>query len=761
MTSRSLILTLALALGNSLPLMAQAPQTEQPHTIPAAPSKTATPAAPTLPRPLADLVKSGDFKQLQATVLKNIDELNSKEPDTAKLLENPEYAQLLCIAEIIRATGLESLSAFHGDKTRPYASAFLNRFLGNTKWMELYLGAGLVPSNTSIGLEAMADIWKKHGLDKDFETYLSLTSALGSIWGSGDYISQTIEKSNKSGMNEFDAVRRYEFFVNRHRANKLHPNFINLRPWELRFVAGHNWSEDSHDWIVSKINLPPRRYVDACWLAPYTGISFFGDSIQGPLFHMPWREEASTAQNMKERGGVCGGLSTFGVLAANVHGIPAFTVGQPGHCAYGVRVKRGDWQGGFGGPDGSAGNHIFGSIMPTSQLLMETAFADDDKIDKAYLYSFQARAMEQLDHPVQAIKAWEQALELSPVHKFFREELQRLYNEQGTMTPADWFAYATETLPKYEGNGWAAMDILADVENKFANSLSEGELLKWAKAEHELVAATQPSWAVKPDGLLEKQLSWFSTEEGRLRFLTDVFSIHLNKGDGSNFGRILEWSVQNLVESGQEKLFAKAFQDAAKSSPSNQDMARLEEIDTNKIKEYYNKAILAAEKANSIAAFQAISDAGAQLSGNKDDTATFTSKPFPGTLIPATGCLVKLSTSRWDNPLEHRDILLPRGGVTHTEEETNPWIIVELPETVRLSGIIVGKRDANQERMKKMRVSTSTDGNTWFLLDETKDMPKEWRIENRKNADARWIKVEALNDKPDFLHLRHILIYKK
>lgn len=758
MTSQTLILTLALVLGNSMPLIAQ---TTQPEAVPVPQAKTATLAASTLPESLAAPLKSGDFKQLQATVLKDIEKMSSETPDTTKLLENPAYVQLLCIAEIIRVTGLDSLSSFHGDRTRPYATDFLNRFLGDNKWMQLYLGAGLVPENNAIGLEVMADIWKKHGSDNDFKDYIPLTCGLASIWGAGDKNSLNIQRMIKSGSPQFDVVKRYEFFVKRHRAGELYPGFLNLRPWELRFVAGHHWGNDSYEWIAEQISIPPRRYDGACWFANYTGINFFGDSIQGPIFHMPWAEEVSMAQNMKERGGVCGGLSTLGVLAANAYGIPAFTVGQPGHCAYGFRLKRGEWKGGFGGPDGSAGNNIFGNKMPTSQLLMETVFGDDQKIDEAYRFAFQARAMEQLGQTDKAIKAWEQALEISPVHKFFREELHRLYIVKGTMTPADWYAYAKKSLPEYKGNGWSAAEIFEEPENKFINDIPENERLAWAKAEHELIAETKPSWASTPDTLLDRQFSWFTSDEGKIQFLTDAFKIHMSKDDGDNFGNTLNWAVKSLIGTPHENIFAQAFQNAAKE-PTGQTMANVG-ADINKIKKHYNKAILAAETANSIAAFQAISNAAAPYLNNQDDSPVFTSKPFPGTLVPATECLVKTSTSKWDNPIEHRNVLLPRGGRIHTNAESNPWVIVQLPQTVRPSGIIVNFKlaDGNQASQKHVRISTSTDGNTWFPLDETKDRPQEWRVENKKDADAKWIKIEGFSDKPGLFRVRNILIYKK
>ena len=41
-------------------------------------------------------------------------------------------------------------------------------------------------------------------------------------------------------------------------------------------------------------------------------------------------------------GGVCGTVSTYGSAAAQVHGIPSAAIGQPGHCAYIIRVGQ-EW----------------------------------------------------------------------------------------------------------------------------------------------------------------------------------------------------------------------------------------------------------------------------------------------------------------------------------------------------------------------------------------------------------------------------------
>ena len=91
------------------------------------------------------------------------------------------------------------------------------------------------------------------------------------------------------------------------------------------------------------------------------------------------RDSSGEAEKHPTIGGVCGGLSHFGTMAAQAHGIPGYPVGQPGHCALcGAREAR-TMENGFGGPDGGMHNHIFGSEAPTSYLLMEAVFADNEK----------------------------------------------------------------------------------------------------------------------------------------------------------------------------------------------------------------------------------------------------------------------------------------------------------------------------------------------------------------------------------------------
>ena len=700
-----------------------------------------------LPPAFESKLRQGDFDGISKLALSYIDKKNKESKNTAALLDDAAYCQCLAIAEVIRITSPEILSSF--SKSSPKNQAFLKSFLGDTEWMELYLGAGLVPEKTPMGMQVLSDIWQEHGNKEEFRNFLSLACGLASTWGAGP-TSERLQKNEGC-----DYMWRFNFYKTSQEKGKLHPDFPNLRPWEIRFIVGHWWQDRSFQWLQENLNIPWRRYTDACWFADYTGTNFFGDSIQGPLFYVPWREESGEGESTKLRGGVCGGLSTFGSNSANAHGLPSYTVGQPGHCAYAVRAKRGKWVGGFGGPDGGMHNHIFGHQAPTSYLLMEAVFADNGKIDKAYRFASQARAMEANQDTDSAILAWQDAIEQSPLHPHFRKELHRLLKQKGGMTAYDWLVYSKEALPLYQGNGFAAEEVLKDNEGEFITQISEKERNEWYKELHEVLATTPTSWAVPFTSVLDAQISNFETDQGKEDFLKNVLAINLSKGDGTNFGQTLEWAVKTFVEGDSPEVFSKAFAAASSGSKGSS------QTDPKKVKEAYGKAIVATEIARSIPAFQSLSKAASQFIEKDTTQITFKSEPLAGRLAPPEGMIRCSTTCNWDNPADHLYVMMPCGGSFHTSEEKNPSVIVDLPGSINLSGLIISKTEGNQDRIKKVKVSTSTDGATWFPLKEIGNMQEEWRIEAPEGTKARHIKIEAENDTPQFFHLRHILVYQR
>ena len=69
--------------------------------------------------------------------------------------------------------------------------------------------------------------------------------------------------------------------------------------------------------------------------------------------------------------------------------------------------------------------------------------------------------------------------------------------ENEGMQPIDWYVYAKDALSHYKGNGFAAFDILKDVQNKFLMDIPSQDRIAWFRDLHETIATTPTSWAAR------------------------------------------------------------------------------------------------------------------------------------------------------------------------------------------------------------------------------------------------------------------------
>lgn len=715
----------------------------------AAPAVSAA-ATASLPAGVEKALQQGDYTAAR-TELVNALKGQTITPQNAAAL------RLTMMLEVIRETGADTMTAFAA--ASPQKAAFLRAFMEDAEWQKLYLGCGLVPHATPVGLECLYDIWSTHG---GKVTHKGLAVAIASVWGGGESDPETCFKT----LDPRDVVPhdRYDYFLQREKEGKLHPNYPNLRPWELRFVVGkprQEWGFASLKYAGDAINVPWDKYGAACWAAGYIDPSKFGASVQGGEYNMPFADE-SRAETTHINGGVCGSLSHLGCYAAMAHGIPAYTCGQPGHCAYGFRTERGNWQGGFGGPDGGMHNGIFGNKAPTSYRLMEAVFADDATIDKAYDWSFCARACEAAGNKEGAKQAWQRALSIAPLHPFFRAQLHRLMKETGMGTDACHAYLLKDMLPHYKSHGFAAVDATADLE-ELITAMTDEQRTSLYNAEQSLIAGTPSSWATKCDELIAKQFDSLKSEAAQNAFLTHALAAHLNEGDGTTFGQLLEWAVNTLIPQGKEKLFSDAFAKAATggNAPAKTDS----EEKAKKLREAYNKGIAAAEAARSIPAFHALTDAAlaAGMGGAKPE-ALQNPAAVPGTPAGDKGMVRVTPTSNFDSPADHRALMTLAGGASHTAQAEKPEFVVELPNASLMGGCIIRKSGAsfNWTRMQKATVYTSADGATWMKAAETSSMPTEWAVTFAPGTKGKWVKVEFDNTgNPQFAHLSHFVIFTK
>ena len=121
--------------------------------------------------------------------------------------------------------------------------------------------------------------------------------------------------------------------------------------------------------------------------------------------------------------------------------------------------------------------------------------------------------------------------------------------------------------------------------------------------------------------------------------------------------------------------------------------------------------ILAAEANRDASAFQSVSKLIAPETSH-DNRPIGDFEAFPGKLVSEGGVLIASSTSRWDKPATHANVLTTKGGQVHTSKNQDPWIGVKLPKHATISGVVLAAHSssANWHRLNGLQVQVSETG---------------------------------------------------
>lgn len=195
---------------------------------------------------------------------------------------------------------------------------FLNGFFNDGVWLENFFSSGPAKGGWDKALSALdeicANVPVKTSADKKWATAIALNAA------------------------DFKLLACVQLFKAAQwaRGQKLFARGADAMPVAMmRYVLspGQITGEDLL-FLAKKYNVRPRDYSGACWRVNYRNFNFFGDSVQGPKYYMPWNNAWPRQECALYVGAVCGGLSYFGSASAKAHGVPSVPGGQPSHCAY-------------------------------------------------------------------------------------------------------------------------------------------------------------------------------------------------------------------------------------------------------------------------------------------------------------------------------------------------------------------------------------------------------------------------------------------
>jgi hypothetical protein len=623
-------------------------------------------------------------------------------------------------------------------------AAFL-KFLQSAEVCHGLLCSGKYPASMAQSLDVLFAIWQVDAASlKDSELTTALAVAL--VFGDQKWPAE-------------HAMTRYTYYRDSRRKGLLHPMFDSLKVWEKRYVvrgggngsyqAKGGWDDASLVWLRDHVKLPAKDYTGACWQAPYRLNNVYGDSIHGSNYYLPF-EDLNHAQRVREIGGVCGSLSHYGANAAMANGIPALTMGEPGHCAYAVRTDAETWTPAYSLSWERGLHHsLWAQHTWTSLVLQNKVLASRYDHEKSQAFLWFARSLGE-KQPELAESAYRLALESQPLNvpawieaAQFRAEHQTDASSWSMMQKA-----ALSALSDYPESAWEAVKIM---QKNALPLLPADQRIPFLLTYHQAIASKEGPVMWHFDKALAEQASWLADDRERLSFFEAVLAVQ--SASKSWFAPTIAWGQSAFTkkpESSEAYYTALGRVFAAAAGGTNLDGLR----------SALRPAILAAASSNNVSAFQTLGQAGKAFLPQKP----LDYEVFPGDLLSSGGLLKPTSTSNWDAPEQHWGVLESTGGSFHTNREVHAGCVVRLGKLGDLSGIVIVNSGGGQNgpRQIPMTVSVSEDGQQWTEVFTAKENAPLWRIPLQGKATrVQFIKVARSDDRNEFFHLAAIHAYGK
>ncbi|MDO4551615.1 MAG: PA14 domain-containing protein [Planctomycetia bacterium] len=330
-----------------------------------------------------------NFSELSPEEILDADEKEFKEVLTST--KSMTARQKLCLLRY-RAMTLIGVPTIKTCLEKDGGVVIANMFFNSTNWLESFLESGPIkdPSKAYTLLDTL--VYQSYNWPGIMKSKKGPTPWVLSFMGRN--IATAIALNTRT--NEKISVNLLESFYRLAKMQRLQKASYKYDTREWRFIVLNHPYDNL--WINEYVNYLPNNYGGACWLCNYHYYNFFGDTVQGRLYKMPWVGIYSDSEIANRIGGVCGALSTFGSTAAKAHGILSVTGGQPAHCAYMFRATDGRWRLAYNvGP--YTGVHFnFYAHRFSDQDLVESIFKNPNN-SKAELLYIQAETLKKLRYP--------------------------------------------------------------------------------------------------------------------------------------------------------------------------------------------------------------------------------------------------------------------------------------------------------------------------------------------------------------------------
>lgn len=668
-------------------------------------------------------------------------------------------------AELVRACGRDKLWQVAAGRG---GDAFLRAFLGDPAWVESFLIGSQEGTGRSDLAQALENLRLLHSQNPastwDDPTSKRLATAMALQGGAG---------------NRYRFVESFTRTEKARADGKLHAGFdqLDVRAMRHAIVAGGTAFE-FNGWL-DETQFTPGGYVGACWAVPYTDPSVYGYSIQGWGFHDPLRHAYPFARLARSIGGVCGTLSGFGAQSALAHGVPAFTVGQPAHCAYVVRI--GDhWATGndVSGPHTNSWSAYEGlGFISTNALLEKTQNAAAYPAAQRLLWGARAAlAAGRPPHIWQA--AFEAAVRAQPTnYAVWLEYIKALEGADKAnpdqSKPAAWVGMAkitATTFREHQEAGWSlATRCLQNGKAQLATPAARSAKLQELNA---ILSqkAVPTMYGYDLNRFLNWQADFIGDDAKAVEFFGKLLVLHRSDKPELNwvFGAVLGWGGNYFgARPATSAAYAKAVGDFFAQQGDKADKGQAGAMISQGIRKASEGADLPAYRTwQELAAKLLPPPAPGDLYLNPQQAAACPKiVPFTGSVLSATGMLQTSSQIGYDRPLSYARILDGSApGFFDTNPEAKPWAQVVLAGEGELSGIVLVNRyefEAEKIWDVPLKVLTSTDGKTWNQVARFEQPQEVYRVDLQgKGIRAKFVRIEREQRSDNGrLHMRNFVVY--
>lgn len=661
--------------------------------------------------------------------------------------KSPDAGQKLYRWLVETSVSQEALGKLNGE-------GLISNLFRDPEWMEGFFNTGPIP-NVELALTKLAALYKHDPWIGKNPLYRKLaTSAALEFARHEDMDSQKGKKGKKapSGWTDERMMQIYDYFRSSHAKGLLNPVFDTLDYWDMRILTGRgpgDWTApESLVWLRDNVRLPAQQYVGACWQAPYRLHNEFGEIIhRGGDYYAPFQGlfKGGQSEMTREIGAVCGGLSTYGATAAIANGVPALTMGEPGHCAYTVRPDK-EWIPAYS-LSWKRGCHwnYYGEKW-SLLIATQNTFSDKPACELSGRLMLMGNVALKDGGKDRARELYQASLDAQPVNFAHWKQYLDWEKQENTLSKEQWKNVAHKLVEAY-GKEYPelAWTLLSDT----VYPVLMPQLATAKEKEDEIAFFHKNLEQMKPaqwdfPGALAKQMEYLGGDERAADAMVKMLlATHLKSQD--YVAPSLVWCSDVVTNYPDLK---NTFYSAVASSGG--------EIGDKVLEQLASSVIMQAERTGDMQSFQA---AGKLVKEHfKPKLQKF--EPFPGELL-SSGGMLKLNSvhERYGPPWQHWGVLEACGGFFHTDnrEETTEVTVV-LPRMGEISGIVIGSRGSYMDRGDGTVIEISEDGTDWKPVGTIEKMQRIQRIDlGGKNIRAKYVRLKR--DKKDYYHLDGILVY--